>query len=80
MQHLQQRIISIAEPFASACTIAGAFGLATGSITLLAGYAALFAGSLSTFAIAIHRRDKGLLARQGILASIHGWAIFSVGA
>lgn len=79
MQHHFHRITSLAEPIGSACTIAGAFGLATQSLPLLAGYAALLAGSLTTLTLALHRGDKSLLARQGVLAAIHGWAILSIG-
>ncbi len=80
MQHKFPSIISVAEGLASSATVVGAFSLSTQSLPLLAGYAALLAGSLTAFAIALHRRDKGLL-RQGILMSIHGWAtIHSVGA
>ncbi len=78
MQHHIQRIITAAEAVATACTVIGAFGMASGSISLLEGYTALLAGTLTTLGLALHRRDKGLLARQVVLASIQGYAI-SVG-
>ena len=80
MQHKFPSIISVAEGLASSATIVGAFSLSTQSLPLLAGYATLLAGSLTALGLALHRRDKGVLARQVILASIHGWAILSGGA
>lgn len=80
MQHKFPSIISFAEGLASACTIAGAFGLATGSISHYSGYVALLAGSLITLVRALQSHDRSLLARHGLLAGIHGWGIWAMGS